>query len=95
MVANKEKAPIIGSGVASITTLTDNDQYDVVVEGVLHVSSLTTILISMSELIAKDNRVQFTSSGYEIYNKFGELFGAALLLNVVYKLRLKDELMGA
>ncbi|CAH2109024.1 unnamed protein product [Euphydryas editha] len=95
VVANKEKVSVKCSGDVSITTLTDNFEYDVIVEGVLCVPSLTTNLISVSQLIAKGNKVQFTNSRCDIYNRSGELVGTALLLNGVYKLRMPESLMAA
>lgn len=95
VVANKEKVPVKCSGDVKITTLTDNCEYDVVVEGVLCVPSLTTNLISVSQLIAKGNRVLFTNDGCQIFNKLNVLVATACLMNGVYKLRMPDELLAA
>lgn len=95
VVANKETVPVKCSGDVSIATLTDNSEYDVIVEEVLCVPNLTTNLISVSQLIVKGNSVQFTNGGCEIYNKSGELVGIASLINGVYKLRQPEALMAA
>lgn len=92
IVANKEKVSVKCSGDVRLTTLTDNCEYDVVVEGVLCVPSLTTNLISVSQLIAKGNKVLFKDDGCQIFNKCNELVATACLLNGVYKLRIPERL---
>lgn len=72
-----------------------NCEYDVVVESALRVPSLTTNILSASQLISKRNRVQFTNSGCDIYNRSGESVGTVSLLNGVYKLRMPEALMVA
>ncbi|GBP20125.1 hypothetical protein EVAR_5555_1 [Eumeta japonica] len=56
IVANKEKVHVKYSGDVRLTILSDNCEYDVIVEGVLCVHSLTTNLISVSQLITKGNK---------------------------------------
>ncbi|GBP34018.1 Retrovirus-related Pol polyprotein from transposon TNT 1-94 [Eumeta japonica] len=95
IVANKEKVSVNCSGDVRLTTLTDNCEYDVVVEGVLCVPSLTKNLISVSRLIAKGNKVLFKDDGCQIFNKRSELVATACLLNGVYKLRMPERQLAA
>lgn len=95
VVANKERVPVKCSGDVNIITLTDECEYEVIMESVLCVPSLTTNLISVSQLIAKSNRVMFTNDGCEVFNKTGKLVATACLINGVYKLRMPEVLMAA
>ncbi|XP_047989961.1 uncharacterized protein LOC125229209 [Leguminivora glycinivorella] len=94
VVANKEKLPVKCCGNVMITTFTKKCEYDVEVENVLCVPSLTTNLLSVSELIKNGNTVKFTKVGCNIYNKIGELVATACLINGVYKLNV-TEVFGA
>lgn len=95
VVANQQKVSVKCSGDVQITTLTDNCEYDVVVENALCIPSLTTNLISVSQLIAKGNRVLFRNDGCEIYNKADELVATACLINGVYKLRMPESFVAS
>ncbi|CAH2109147.1 unnamed protein product [Euphydryas editha] len=95
VVANNEKLAIKCSGDVQIATLTDDCEYDVVVEEVLCIPSLTTNLLSVSQLIAKGNRVHFTNDGCQIYNKFDKLVATACLINGVYKLKMPERFLAA
>lgn len=86
MVANKTRVPVICSGNMNITTSTKECDYDIVVENVLCVPSLTTNLLSVSQLIKQGNKAQFTVNGCKIFNKKRTLVATATLINGVYKL---------
>lgn len=86
IVANEEKVPIKCSGNVKITTCTNKCNFDLTVEEVMCVPSLTTNLLSVSQLIKKGNRVIFRDSGCNIYNRKGILVATASLVNGVYKL---------
>ena len=87
IVANENKVPVLCSGNVQITTCTDECEFDVTVEDVLCVPSLTTNLLSVSQLISKGNKVSFTSGRCNIYNRRGVLVATAVLVNGVYKLK--------
>lgn len=76
------------SGKIKITTSTKNSDFEVIVEDVLCVPTLTTNLLSVSQLIKKGNKVYFTNVGCEIYNKQNILVATATLANGVYKLNM-------
>lgn len=77
VVANKERVAVNFSCDERINTLTDKCEYDVV-ERVLRVSSLT---ISVRQLVAKGNAVLFTDDGCQIFNKADGLFATACLID--------------
>lgn len=95
IVANNNKVPVKCSGNVQITTCTDNCNFDVTVEEVMCVPSLTTNLLSVSQLIKKGNRVIFRDCACEIYNKTGVLVAIAKLVNGVYKLNTPVHLSAA
>lgn len=85
-VANNMKVPVLCSGDVHIST---DCNYDITVTNVLCVPSLTTNLLSVSELIKNGNRVVFEDSHCYIRNKQNELVATAELSNGVYKLQIK------
>lgn len=95
VVANENKVPVKCSGSVQITTWTDNCNFDVTVEEVMCVPSLTTNLLSVSQLIKKGNRVTFRDCGCDIYNAKGILVATAKLVNGVYKLNTPVHLSAA
>ena len=86
IVANDMKVPVMCSGDVEITT---DCNYDITVKDVLCVPSLTTNLLSVSELIKNGNSVVFKASHCYIRNMKGELVATAESINGVYKLKLK------
>lgn len=86
-VANDTKVPVVCSGDVQITT---NYNYDITVKDVLCVPSLTTNLLSVSELINNGNNVSFNQSYCYIRNKQNVLVATAELTNGVYKLKTKE-----
>lgn len=95
VVANKQTIPVKCSGEVQILTSVNNSVYEIVVKDVLCVPSLTTNLLSVSQLIAKGNSVKFTDNGCEIYNTARDLVATACLVNGVYKLNMPDCLSAA
>lgn len=88
IVANKTKVPVLCSGDVEITT---NHNYEVTVKNVLCVPSLTTNLLSVSELIRNGNSVVFKLNQCLIRNKQGHLVAQAELVDGVYKLKLQTQ----
>ncbi|KAG6454155.1 hypothetical protein O3G_MSEX008511 [Manduca sexta] len=88
IVANSEKMSILCSGDVKITTTTENHDYDIEVRNVLCVPSLTTNLLSVSQLIMNGNNISFNESGCSVYNKKNDLVATAALVNGVYKVNL-------
>lgn len=86
IVANETKVPVLCSGEVEITTSHD---FEVIVKNVLCVPSLTTNLLSVSELIKNGNSVNFEPNKCLIRNNSGELVAEADLVDGVYKLKLK------
>lgn len=86
IVANDTKVPVLCSGDVQITT---GCNYNITVKDVLCVPSLTTNLLSVSELIKNGNNVVFEASNCYIRNKVNELVATASLNNGVYKLDIK------
>lgn len=91
VVANSEKVSVLCSGDVKITTVTENCEYDIMVEEVFCVPSLTTNLLSVSQLIRKGNSVSFHDDGCAVYNKKNELVATASLINGVYKVNLSNQ----
>lgn len=55
VVANSQKVSVLCSGDVNITTTTDNCEYDIIVKNVFCVPTLTTNLLSVSQLMLKGN----------------------------------------
>lgn len=91
VVANSEKMTVLCSGNVKITTSTDDCEYDIVIEDVCCIPSLTTNLLSVSQLIKKGNSVSFTDKGCCVYNKKQQLVATAVLINGVYKVNLVSQ----
>lgn len=70
--------------------ITTNHGFDITVKNVLCVPSLTTNLLSVSELIKNGNSVDFEPNKCLIRNKSGDLVAEADLIDGVYKLSLKN-----
>lgn len=85
-VANNMKVPVLCSGDVQIST---DRNYDIIVENVLCVPTLTTNLLSVSELIKNGNKVVFEANQCYIRNKKNELVATAASTNGVYKLNIK------
>lgn len=88
IVANKTKVPAVCSGDISITTSLN---FDITVQNALCVPSLTTNLLSVSELIKNGNSVVFEPNKCLIRNKLDELVAIADLVDGVYKLRVQTQ----
>lgn len=88
VVANSEKVSVLCSGDVKIMTTTDNHGCNIIVKNVYCIPSLTTNLLSVSQLIMKGNRVSFTGGGCSVYNQKNELVATAVLVNGVYKVNL-------
>lgn len=86
IVANNMTVPVVCAGNTQITTLVNNSQFDIKVNNILYIPNLTTNLLSVSQLIAKRNKVTFKSDVCYIHNQRNELIGTANLKNGVYKL---------
>lgn len=89
MVANKTTLPVAYSGDVDITTVVGNESHDIAVQKVLCVPGLTTILLSVSQLIKKGNSVKFDMEKCKIFNTNNQLVATANLMNGVYKLNLR------
>lgn len=88
VVANESKVPVVCSGeVDIISELGCN----ITVKDVLCVPSLTTNLLSVSELIQNGNHVIFTKKNCYIRDKNNVLVATADLSDGVYKLRLQSQ----
>lgn len=85
-VANDMKVPVVCSGDVQIST---DCNYDITVKNVLCVPSLTTNLLSVSELIKNGNNVVFEADHCYIRNKKNELVAMANSENGVYRLQIK------
>lgn len=86
-VANNTVVPVLCSGNVQITT---DCNFEITVKDVLCVPSLTTNLLSVSELIKNGNSVNFESSHCYIRNKNNVLVATAVSTNGVYKLQTKE-----
>lgn len=95
VVADKTKVPILCSGDVKITTLAGDCNFDVEIKDVFCVPKLTTNLLSISQLIRKGNKVEFTKDSCEIYNQNGTLVAYASLENGVYKLKIQENISAA
>ncbi|CAH2109182.1 unnamed protein product [Euphydryas editha] len=95
VVANENKVPVKCSGNVQITTYTDECNFDITVLEVMCVPSLTTNLLSVSQLIKNGNKVNFRAGGCDIYNSNGVLVAIAILVNGVYKLKMPEHLSAA
>lgn len=56
-------------------------------ENVLHVTELSTNVLSMAQLVVNDNRVKFYNDGCRTFQKNGNFIGIADLVHNMYKLR--------
>lgn len=93
VVANQSK--VLCTKNVQITTTTDESIFEVMVENVLCVLSLSTNLLSVSQLIKQGNKVFFTSNGCKIFNKKNTLVATASITNGVYKLNTHTHLLAA
>lgn len=85
MIANHEKLQVSCKGNVKISTRLG---YDITVKDVLYVPSLTTNLLSVSQLIKNNNSVSFLDNQCLIYNEKKKLVAVANLIDGVYKLDL-------
>lgn len=60
IVTNSEKLSVLCPGDVKITTMTDNFEYDITLEDVVCLPSMTANLLSVSQLVRK---------GCSVYNK--------------------------
>lgn len=88
VVANESKVPVVCSGDVDIVS---DLKFDITVKDVLCVPSLTTNLLSVSELIKNGNNVTFDEKHCHIRNKSNVLIATADLSDGVYKLRLHTQ----
>lgn len=95
VVANNNKLRVLCTGDVDIVTKTKECEFEVPIKGVLCVPSLTTNLLSVSQLMRNGNKVTFTESGCSIYNKIGDLVAEACVVNGVYKLIMPECLLAA
>lgn len=86
IVANESKLPVLCVGSVNIST---DCKYDITIQNVLCVPSLTTNLLSVSELIKNGNNVIFKKDQCYIYNQKNELVATAELTDGVYKLNIQ------
>lgn len=87
MIANHTKLQVTCKGNVQIST---QKGYDITIKDVLCVPSLTTNLLSVSQLIKNNNSVSFSDSQCIIYNAKKELVAVANLIDGVYKLDLQS-----
>ncbi|KAH9639407.1 hypothetical protein HF086_002096 [Spodoptera exigua] len=85
VVADESKVPVVCSGDVDIVS---DLNFNITVKDVLCVPSLTTNLLSVSELIKNGNSVSFDEKHCYIRNKSNILVATADLSDGVYKLRL-------
>lgn len=85
MIANNEKLQVVCKGSIEIST---QQGYDITIKEVLCVPSLTTNLLSVSQMIKNNNSVTFSDSQCLIHNANNELVAVANLIDGVYKLDL-------
>lgn len=97
VIANKTCVPVLCSGDVNIITDVDDMKYDITVSDVLCIPSLTTNLLSVSQLIKNGNNVIFKEKFCYIYNKQRTLVGKAELVEGVYRLYTKksEQLLAA
>lgn len=95
IVANNNKVPVLCSGDVKIVTCTDDSEYNITVKNVLCVPTLTTNLLSVSQLLSQGNSVSFVNGGCNIYNRKKMLVARATLVNGVYKLNSPGHLTAA
>lgn len=88
VVANESTVPIVCSGDVDIVS---ELKYEIIVKDVLCVPSLTTNLLSVSELIKNGNNVIFDEKHCYIRDKNDVLIATADLSDGVYKLRLETQ----
>lgn len=88
IIANKTKVPVLCSGEIDITT-SYND--NITIKNALCIPSLTTNLLSVSELIKNGNSVVFEPDRCIIRNKDGDLVADANLVDGVYKVNLETK----
>lgn len=88
VVANESKVPVVCSGDVDIVS---ELKCHITVRNVLCVPSLTTNLLSVSELIKNGNHVIFESNHCYIRDKNNGLVATADLSEGVYKLRLQSQ----
>lgn len=89
IVANKTSVPVVCSGDVNIITVVNGVEYDITVSNVLCIPSLTTNLLSVSQLIENGNKVIFKEKFCYIYNQQRTLVGKAELVDGVYRLYTK------
>ncbi|KAA5587855.1 hypothetical protein F3H15_36800, partial [Pseudomonas aeruginosa] len=73
IVANNMTVPVVCAGNSQITTVVNNPQFDIKVNNILYIPNLTTNLLSVSQLIARGNKVSFKSDVCYIHNQRNEL----------------------
>lgn len=88
IVVNETKVPVLCSGDAEITT---SHNYNITVKNMLCVPSLTTNLLSVSELIKNGNSVVFEPNKCLIRNQLGGLVAEADLIDGVYRVNLQTQ----
>lgn len=88
VVANESKVPVVCSGDVDIVS---ELEYHITVKDVLCVPSLTTNLLSVSELIKNGNNIVFEEKYCHIRDKDNVLVATANLSDGVYKLRLQSQ----
>lgn len=91
IIANQTSVPVLCSGDVNIITVVNGVEYDVTVSDVLCIPSLTTNLLSVSQLIENGNSVIFKENSCYIYNQQKDLVGEAELVEGVYRLYTKTE----
>lgn len=90
-VANHQKLKVKCLGDMDIVCSVNGVDNKITVHDMLCVPSLTTNLLSVSELISKGNRVSFEKDGCSVYTRNNKLVATASLVSGVYKLNIKTE----
>lgn len=85
-VANSEKISIQCMGDVNQVVATDNGMNEIVMKNVQYVPKLFVNLLSVSQIVKRDNDVLFTKHGCTITNKNGKVIATGSLQNDLFKL---------
>lgn len=85
LVVNNNKLPVESCGEVNITSDCGKNVTNIVMENVLHVPTLATNLLSVSQLIDNGNRISFKPDMCYIYNQNNRNVATATVQNGIYK----------
>lgn len=85
-VADKNHVKVVGKGNINVKVLVADKMFDICIYDVLYVPGICTNLLSVSQMVSKNNVVEFKENMCRIYNSNNILVATGTLIDKMYEL---------